>query len=253
MDAVATGAPVTLNIPADGVALLQMCEPATHNSLNAAMVHALIRMLQQAANDSAFKVLVLSGLPDTFCAGASREVLDAVMQGMVPLAELDLPRHLLQCPIPVIAAMEGAAVGGGFALGLGADVIMLAAESRYGFNFTDLGLSPGMGTTFLAREALGRAVADELMYSAEFRRGRDLSGAPGINAVLPRAAVLARAVDVAMRIADKPRAVVTMLKETLTKDRLSGFHNARLAECEMHQRCLTTAETGARIRSRYAG
>jgi polyketide biosynthesis enoyl-CoA hydratase PksI len=251
MDGIAVDG-VSEKIIADGVAVLQMCAPASQNRLTGKLIGALIRALKRAGSDPRLRVLIVRGLADTFCGGASLEVLEAVAGGAVPLSELDLPRCFLECPLPIIAAMEGAAVGGGFTLGLGADLIMLAAESRYGFNFTELGISPGMGTTFLAREALGRAVGDELMYSAEFRRGRDLKGAPGINAVLPREQLFPRAVDVGARIAEKPRAVLAMLKQCLAKERLAGFLNARAAECRMHERCLYLPETLARIRSEYA-
>ncbi len=243
---------VTETTIADGVGVLHMCAPASQNRLTAEFVGALIFALRRAGSDPALRVLIVRGLDATFCGGASLEVLEALASGAVPVSELDLPRYLLECPIPVIAAMEGAAVGGGFTLGLGADLIMLAEESRYGFNFMELGISPGMGTTYLAREALGRAVADELMYSAEFRRGRDLKSAPGVNSILPRAQLFPKALDLAARIAEKPRAVLSMLKECLAKERLAGFSNARAAECRMHERCLRLPDTLARIRSQYA-
>ena len=74
--------------------------------------------------------------------------------------------------------------------------MLIARESRYGFSFMNMGFTPGMGTTAMCEHVLSPAVAHELMYSGEMRRGAELAGS-GINYVLPRVEVDARAFDVA--------------------------------------------------------
>src|SRR4030095_17023046 len=182
---------VRMNVHA-GVAHLTLADPASSNALSEEMVRALTSALDTFGRDTALKVVVMTALGDTFSAGAPIEFLTKLAHGDLRSSAILLPRALLECPVPVIAAMAGAAVGGGFALGLAADIICIARESRYGFSFMNMGFTPGMGTTALCAHVVSPAVAHELLYSGEMRRGADLHGT-GINYVLPRADVEARA------------------------------------------------------------
>jgi polyketide biosynthesis enoyl-CoA hydratase PksI len=84
---------------------------------------------------------VLAGLPDVFSSGASRDVLADLISGDRDSSELMLPSRPLGCPIPCVAAMSGYALGGGFALGIAADIVLMARESRYCLNFLNLGFT----------------------------------------------------------------------------------------------------------------
>ena len=135
---------------------------------------------------------MLTGEGDTFSCGAPRELLLRLAAGEVRPTDILLPRLLLDCPVPVVAAMAGHATGGGFALGLAADIVLIGDDSRYGFTFMNLGFTPGMGTTRLCEHVLSPAVAHELLYTGELRRGSAFAGS-GINHVLPRHEVEAAA------------------------------------------------------------
>lgn len=231
----------------DGVALVSMSDAATQNALTHAMVEALGKTFAQLARDHDVRCVVLAGLPDIFSSGASREVIDDLASGHRDPGELLLPRLLLECPVPCIAAMAGHAVGGGLALGMAADIVFLGRESRYGLNFLDLGFTPGMGTTRLLEHVLSPAVAHELLYSGEARRGRDFIGSSGINAILPHAEVLPRALDVAARIAEKPRHALVALKRVLSLPRREVFEIARTHETLMHTISFARSETKSLI------
>ena len=174
------------------------------------MVHALQHAFETLDRDSGVRVVVLTGEGDTFSCGAPRELLLRLAAGEVRPTDILLPRLLLDCPVPVVAAMAGHATGGGFALGLAADIVLIGDDSRYGFTFMNLGFTPGMGTTRLCEHVLSAAVAHELLYTGELRRGRAFAGS-GINHVLPRHEVEAAAQDIAARIAEKPRQAVAAL------------------------------------------
>lgn len=226
-------APISLTVQ-DGVARVAMRDVAGRNMLGEAFVGGLIEALGRAAADPEARVVVLEGLPDVFCAGAPPELLDDLRAGRAAPADLTLPRLLLDLPLPIISAMAGHAVGGGLCLGLCADIVLMARESRYGANFMDLGFTPGMGATALLEHALSPAVAHELLYTAELRRGDAFAGAGGINYILPRAEVVPQAIDVALRIAAKPRACVELLKRSLSVPRRRRYEAALTLETLMH-------------------
>jgi polyketide biosynthesis enoyl-CoA hydratase PksI len=224
-----------------GIATIAMADAATGNALGEAMVLALRAAFETVTRDLAVKVVVLLGEGETFSSGAPPQLLARFARRELKPTDIQLPRVLLDCPVPVIAAMAGHAVGGGFALGLAADIVILGAESRYGFTFMNLGFTPGMGATRLAEHVLSPAVAHELLYTGELRKGAAFAAPTGVNAVAPAAEVTARAFDVAARIADKPRAALELLKRTLSLPRRRAFEGAITLESLMHEVTMTGA------------
>ena len=241
-----------VTIEDDGpVACIRLNCRETRNVLDVETVRNLEQAFRAVSESTKISVVILAGLPDIFCAGASKELLQMLVEGRIEPKELGLPRLLMECPVPVIAAMQGNAVGGGFALGLGADIVILNERQRYGFNFMDLGLTPGMGVTWLARERLGSAVGDELMYSAEYRRGRDFARLAGVNHVVAADRVEPLAHDFALRIAEKPRSALMLLKKNQSASRIAGFDAAREEEMRMHRIRLADPETRRLIEANY--
>ena len=221
------------------------------NALTDTLAGALKDAVAQAAAEPASRILLLTGTPEVFCSGASKTVLLRLASGDLSPADLHLPRVVLGAPLPVIAAMEGHAVGGGFALGLCADIVLLACESRYGCNFMELGITPGMGTTRLLEQALSPALAQELLFTGELRRGADFAATGGFNYILPRAQVRPKAVELAHRIADKPRLALETLKKQFAERRLAAFEAAFEAEARMHRVVLGDSETRKRIEAEF--
>lgn len=235
----------------DGVTRIVMNDVPGRNALSATFVEGLIATFATVADDPNTRAVVLEGLGDVFCAGAGQDILAGLLNGEINVSELGLPRLLLACPVPVITAMTGSAVGGGFALGLAGDVVILNERARYGFNFMDLGLTPGMGVTWLAGAKLGQATGDELMYSTEYRRGRAFDGAPGINHVVGPDKVTDLAHDIARRIAEKPRHALVLLKANQAAPQLKAFDAARENEIRMHRARLAQPDTADLIRRNY--
>ena len=238
--------PVAFTLSDTGVATIRLAEPAHQNAFTDALVAGIQDAFAAAEGDARVKVIVLCGLPDVFCSGASRALLERLRCGEVEPTDIALSKVVLDAPVPVIAAMRGHAVGGGLVFGACADVVILAAESRYGFTFMDLGFTPGMGATALLTHLWSPAIAHELLYTGELRRGSALSGS-GVNAVLPAAEVEAHAFDLAERMAEKPALALRLLKRTLSIPRRRAFEEARTVEALMHQLTFTGPTVSARI------
>ena len=246
-----TAPPPLVRVSAEGgVSVVTLADADSSNALGEAMVAALSGALTSVGRDPRTRVVLLDAEGETFSCGAPRDLLLKLARGDGHPSDITLPRALLCCPIPVIAALEGHATGGGFALGLSADMVLLSRESRYGFTFMNLGFTPGMGTTRLCEHVLAPALAHELLYTGELRRGADF-GRTGVNAVLPREAVRPAALDMARRIAEKPRAAVEALKRTLSLPRRTAFEQALTLESLMHQVTLGAAGAARRIEDNY--
>lgn len=234
----------------DGVATVRMQDEQGRNALAPAFVAELRSALASVAENAGAKVLLLTGLPDVFCSGAPLELLRALCDETVKPSELDLPLQLLSLPLPIVAAMRGHALGGGLAVGLCADVVVFGRESRYGANFMEMGFTPGMGMTGLLEHVLPPASAHEMLYTGGSYRGSFFEK-QGAGRVVAREQVESEALDIARRIAEKPRHALELLKRALAKPRRERYERDFRVEARMHEICFRHPETIERIEANY--
>jgi polyketide biosynthesis enoyl-CoA hydratase PksI len=237
-----------LQVDASGVAILTMKDSARKNTLSFEMAQELDERFAAIARDETIKVLVLAGLDEYFSTGANREVLQQITSTKTAPRDLLLPRAVLDMPAPVISAMAGHAIGGGLALGVCADIALIARESRYSASFINYGFTPGMGLTKLLEDFAGTALAHEMLLTGQAFRGSHFEGRCGFNYVLPRKDVMSKALEIAALIADKPRASLLTLKWSLASKKRELFEAARTVECLMHQITFSLPEVESLIR-----
>jgi 4-carboxy-3-alkylbut-2-enoyl-[acp] decarboxylase len=235
----------------DGIVHLDMRDQEGRNALSAPFVALLERRLAEIASEPTVKVCVLRGLDDVFCAGGDKAMLQALSRGEVAPVDILLSRTVLELDVVTIAVMAGHAVGGGLTLGLCCDLVLMARESRYGCSFMNMGFTPGMGTTSLLELAVGPYVAAEMIMTGKNYRGHELAGRSGINGVLPKHELDARAHDLATRIAEKPRYALELAKRQLALPKRLAFERARTAEAAMHAICFGRDETRELIESHF--
>jgi enoyl-CoA hydratase/carnithine racemase len=190
--------------------------PQRGNPMSTALAQALLQAIDAALADDGVKCIVLAGTPTHFCVGADlREVsrmraVDAVLAGW--LDELDAIAHSRK---PIVAAVRGHAVGGGFELALYCDLIVAAEDARFALPETGLGVVAGQGGTQRLAGLAGRAIAADLILTGRELSGRE-AGLHGIAArVVPSGAVLRTAVDVAQAIATRSAPAVAFAREVL--------------------------------------
>jgi polyketide biosynthesis enoyl-CoA hydratase PksI len=242
---------VTLERDGDGIATIALVDSEHKNAFREPFIDELCARLDELQADEQARVCLLRGLPEVFCAGADESLLLELAAGTMAATDIVLPKLVLDLPIPVIAAMEGHAIGGGLALGLCCDVVLMARESRYGCSFMNMGFTPGMGTTRLLDVAVGEYLAAEMMYGGQLFKGSHFADRAGVNYVLPRAELWPRALEVARRIAEKPRFALSLLKRTLSLRRRQAFEESRGVESMMHELCFARPETAEQIRESY--
>jgi enoyl-CoA hydratase len=169
-------APVELSHPHPGIAQITLNRPAKLNALNTEMVELLHETLNAVRIDADVRVVVLTGAGRGFCAGLDLggygDAPHTEKLGPVP-AQLGVQKHiasliphLRSLPQPVIAAVNGPAAGGGFALVLGSDVRIAARTARFNAAFIRIGISAcDIGTSWLLPRLIGAARAQELMLT----------------------------------------------------------------------------------------
>ncbi|MGH9124901.1 MAG: enoyl-CoA hydratase-related protein, partial [Acidimicrobiales bacterium] len=153
----------------DGVALVTLADPGKRNMLSDAMVADLLGVLDEVEGASDLGALVVTGAPPAFCAGANlgnlnragegarREGGSGQASGLRGIYEAFL--RVSRCPLPTVAAVNGAAVGAGMNLSLACDVRVAARSARFDTRFLELGLHPGGGHTWMLQRAVGHQTA----------------------------------------------------------------------------------------------
>lgn len=151
------------------VATLTLNRPNVHNALNAALLTDLERTVTSLADDPEVRVVVVAGAGDrSFCAGADLDEL-AGLPAEDALATLSRGQRVFRaietCGTPVIAAVNGPALGGGFELALASAFVVASTRASFGFPESGLGLIPGYGGTQRLARLIGSHAAAHLMLT----------------------------------------------------------------------------------------
>lgn len=224
----------------DKVAIVALDQSDTVNALSEAMVADLNAALD-AVEAGGFRALVLTGTGRGFCSGADMKELPArrVEGAGRVLEQLFHPlfRRLRDSDMPIVTAVNGAAVGIGMSLALMGDLIVVARSAYFLLSFSRIGLVPDGGITWLLPRLIGLTRARELALLAEPLPAEKALEWGLINRVVEDARLMEEALALAKRLADGPAALP--LTRKLFWDRES--HEAQLArEAEMQERAGAT-------------
>jgi polyketide biosynthesis enoyl-CoA hydratase PksI len=242
---------LTLERLGEGVVQLTMHDREHKNGFSPQLVGELFEAFRSLAEWPDCRALVVTGYDSYFCSGGTQGALLSLQAGEGKFTDTTLYSLALECPIPVVSAMQGHGIGGGFVFGLFADCVVLSRESVYTTNFMKYGFTPGMGATYVLPKKLGFALAEEMLISARTYRGAELERRGVPFPVLPRAEVLAHAQQLAKEIADKPRVSLLTLKAHLVRDVRQELGATIAREVEMHDKTMHQAEVRDRIQRTF--
>ncbi|UXY16149.1 SDR family NAD(P)-dependent oxidoreductase [Chitiniphilus purpureus] len=235
-----------------GVLEVRMADRAARNMFSEAFSQGLGEAFAHVAAHPGYKVVVLTGYDSYFASGGTEATLRAIQQGQARFTDNPVFRLPLDCPLPVIAAMQGHGIGAGWALGMYADLVLFSDESRYVSPYMEYGFTPGAGTTWLFPHALGHDLARETLLTAREYAGGVLKARGLAQTVLPRAAVLPAALALAGRIAQQPRARLLRFKAQRGAALHPALAQALEHELAMHERTFVgEAGTLAGIERRF--
>jgi len=160
---------VTIDVGDDFVATVEIHRPP-NNFFDAALIEALADAYERLDEDDGCRAIVLCSEGKHFCAGAQ---LGAGGGERETVRLYAAAVRLFAAATPVVAAVQGAAVGGGLGLALAADLRVAGAESRFAANFSRLGFHHGFGLTVTLPEVAGRQAAYDLLYTGRRVRGEE--------------------------------------------------------------------------------
>jgi 2-(1,2-epoxy-1,2-dihydrophenyl)acetyl-CoA isomerase len=210
----------------DGVATVTFNRPEVMNATNDQFYRELSELIQTMADDDAVGAVVLTGAGRGFCAGADVKAMNPDMKLLARRKRhrgilTNVLRPLIMLEKPVIAAVNGAAVGAGFNIALAADIIIASEAAVFSQIFARLGLVPDLGGLYLLTRVVGLNKAKELCFTA-----RRVSAAEGyalgfVNRVVSADKLREEAKMLAGEIAAGPPTALAMIKTLLNKSSTS--------------------------------
>lgn len=228
--------------PSPGVRRVRIDRPRARNAIDAAVRSALRAAIDDAAHDPATRALLIASENGMFCAGGdlptmiglSAEAADTrLREGNAIVASL------AAFPKPVIAAVEGFAIGSGAGLALLADDLILADDAYLGFPFLKIGLVPDWGTTATLPWRAGNAFAARILRTAGTVRAAEAIAAGVADEIAPAADIARVAIEHAEALAASPLEAFARLKARLRPHDLEA---ALDAERTAQVQCLLGAE-----------
>ncbi|GFN31033.1 polyketide synthase [Paenibacillus xylaniclasticus] len=234
-----------------GIIQVKMQDTVHKNLFTLEMIHELREAFNRIHNHSTCKVVILTGYDNYFSTGGTQDGLLAIHDGISNFADINIYSLALECKVPVIAAMQGHAVGGGFVMGLFSDFVVLSRESIYTANFMRYGFTPGMGATYIIPKKFGFSLGEELLLSGGNYRGAELEKRGIPFPVLPRKEVMAHALELARQLAEKPRFSLITLKDHLVAPLREQLPAIIEQELIMHEKTFHQAEVKERIASLF--
>lgn len=202
---------------ADRVATVTLDDPARRNAFDLDLVQEVVAAFDSIESGGEVGAVVVTGAPPAFCAGAdlghlggaAEEGLRAVYEGFLRVA---------RCPLPTVAAVNGAAVGAGMNLALACDVRLAGQSARFDTRFLQLGLHPGGGHTWMLNRAVGRQAATAMVLFGEVLDGTAAAACGLAWRCLPDEELLPAAQAMAARAAAAPIELTRRIKVSLRAD-----------------------------------
>ncbi len=244
-----SGNDIVLVDVADGVATITLNRPESRNALNPALAAAFPQIVAECDRRDDVGVIILTGADPAFCAGFDLRELATRERGSEPGPPPPFRAALPPHRKPVIGAINGAAVTGGFELALACDFLIASTKARFADTHARVGVLPGWGLTVMLPEVIGIRRAKQLSLSGAFLDARTALDWGLVNEVVEHDQLLPRAREIGLQIASNPSnavqgvlALYDEVAELLPSDgwrvenerarqwMVEGFSRARLAE-----------------------
>ena len=207
----------------DRIGMVTLNRPEQRNAMTPELLDAFSEAIDEARADSGIRCLVITGEGRCFSAGADlRSSLQRTDLGK-PSREASFAMYepflkVLEVEVPVIAAMNGHTVGGGFGLALLADIRVANVDAKYGGNFARVGIHSGLGISYVLPRLVGLANASELLFTGRLVRGDEALRMGLVTHAEESSEVLPRAMELARGIAGSAPTAVQQMKASIRRN-----------------------------------
>lgn len=230
----------------DFVALIKFNRPKALNAVNSPTIAELSDAVGKVEQDSSIRALVLTGEGDkAFVAGG--DISEMAKLGPLELRAFSMRGHELlfrleKLPIPVIACVNGFALGGGLEIALACDFIYASENATFGQPEITLGIIPGWGGTQRFSRLAGKALAKELCLTGAFISAQEAKEIGVVNKVFPRESLWEETMNTAKKMASMGRIAIRAVKHSVDKGFDVDLRTACLMESDAFGYCVATPD-----------
>jgi len=231
---------------ADGIAVVTVDRPKALNALNEKTLCEMQQAFSSFAEDPRVQVIIITGSGEkAFVAGAdiaAMQSLSATQACRFAKLGHEVMRSIEGCPKPVIAAVNGFALGGGCELALGCDIRLASENARFGQPEVNLGVIPGFGGTQRLARLIGKGLAMEMIFTGDMIDAAEAHRIGLANKVVPAAELLDTAKQLAARIIGKSPYAVKLAKEAVRNGLEMDLARANQYEADLFGLCFASAD-----------
>jgi len=227
----------------DGIAVITLNRPKALNALCDELISELNQATQELDKDNEVGAIVLTGSKKAFAAGADiKEMSTKTYMEVYKNNMFSTWDNLTKIRKPVIAAVNGFALGGGCELAMTCDIIIAGDKAKFGQPEIKLGTIPGVGGTQRLTRAVGKSKAMELILTGDFLSAQDAERYGLVSRVVPEDELLGVAVETAKKIASYSQPIVAMAKECVNEAYETSLHEGIHFERRVFHSTFATAD-----------
>lgn len=205
---------LNLSIQDDGVAIIELHRPEARNALNLELRQVLSETFQQLTKNDTVRAIVITGGEKVFAAGADIKDFTTATTAQMYLRHTEQYwQSLVDCPKPIIAAVNGYALGGGCELAMHADIIIAGESAKFGQPEVKLGLMPGAGGTQRLLRTIGKFQTMLLVLSGKFISAEEANKMGLVSEVVADDQTIHHSLELAKTIASFAPIAVQQIKE----------------------------------------
>jgi len=202
----------------DGVRMIRLNRPEKKNALTQPMYAEMTRALRESEDLDSVRCLIFAGGPGAFCAGSDIADFQKRAEGGLNPITVDFLHALVRNPKPLLAAVDGLAIGIGTTMLLHSDYVVASSNASFATPFTKLGLIPEAASSLLGPMRMGYARAFALLVMGRSMSARDAKAAGFVNAVVDATALDSTIMQAAREIAALPAGAVALARKLLRGD-----------------------------------
>ncbi len=198
------------------IGIITLNRPKRSNAINMELLSALYDAIEAVSNNDDILVAIITGNGKSFCSGLDLGVFaPETVAETSPNEERDLPDVIGNCKKPIIGAINGHAITGGFELALNCDFLIASERASFADTHAKVGIHPGWGMTQLLQQAVGQRMAKQISFTCQFITAEKALDCGLVNEVVPHEELMPRVKQIAADICAVNQQLLHTIKDLI--------------------------------------
>ena len=199
----------------EGIATITLNRPEKRNAINRELLIHLYNYLDEVSTNDKIRVAIITGNGKSFCAGIDLSVIKAENLFDPRGDGKDFPDIIEECKKPIIGAINGHAITGGFEIALNCDFLIASERASFADTHAKVGIHPGWGMTQLLQQAVGQRMARQLSFTCQFMSAEKAMHCHLVNEVVPHEELIPRAKQISTEICAVNQEMLGVVKDLI--------------------------------------